>query len=289
LRGHVSDPEQIIPFDKLPEGFAESLERTPARPAQPRPAATVVLMREGRETLEILLMRRSRKAGFVPGAYVFPGGRVDAEDAAPRLLDRMDGVSSDTAARRLALHDATPPAVAYYVSAMREAFEETGLLPGTDAAPPPAASDSSVEAIRDDLMSHRISFLDALDRLDTRLHGHALEYVAHWITPLVEPRRYDTRFFAAEVAPGSEVVVDPREMVDAIWLTPRAALERHREGSLPMVFPTLVTIRDLAIFAHPGEVLAHYREREIPAILPRLVKTPTGVGLQIDEADRHGS
>jgi 8-oxo-dGTP pyrophosphatase MutT (NUDIX family) len=280
----VSEPEQIIPFERLPEGFAETLDQVPAEPATPRPAATIVLLREGAGAgPEILLMRRSRSAGFVPGAYVFPGGRVDADDWSPAMLERLDGLDPAGAEARLDLPDADPPAIAYYISALREAFEETGLLPGRDAVPAPAAIDPVVEQIRDDVMSDRTPFGDALDSLGVRLHGGAVEYIAHWITPVVEPRRYDTRFFAAEVAPGSKAVVDPREMVDALWLTAEEALARNAEGALPMVFPTVHTIRELVGMESPAEVLAFYRSRDIPAILPRLVKTPLGVGLEVDE------
>ncbi|MDX1494468.1 MAG: NUDIX domain-containing protein, partial [Longimicrobiales bacterium] len=85
----MSDPRSVIPFERLPDGFAESLEEEPEVPATPRPAATIVLLRDGKEGMEVLLMRRSRRAGFVPGAYVFPGGRVDSADASPPVVERL--------------------------------------------------------------------------------------------------------------------------------------------------------------------------------------------------------
>ena len=278
-------PEYVIPFDRLPERFAESVRTPPKTPAPARPAATVVLLRDADAGMEILLMRRNRSAGFVPGAYVFPGGRVDASDASADSVERLDGLTSDAAARRLGLPDAVPSALAYYLAAVREAFEETGILVGHDARgrpPPSAAEDQEVDAVRDDVMEGRLGFAEALDRLGCRVDGDALEYLAHWITPVVEPRRYDTRFFAAKAPPGAIALVDFREMTDAVWLTAEHALRRHAEGTLPMVFPTIRTLEDLARYRTVAEALDDLGGRAIPAILPRLVVTPTGVGMEVD-------
>lgn len=277
--------EFIIPFDRLPERFAESLSKPPAEPVPARAAATLVLLRDAEAGLEVLLLQRTRAAGFVPGAYVFPGGRVDGADASPALIARVDGLDAVAAALRLELPDGDPPALAYYLGALREAFEETGILVARDVNGQPsatAAEDAHVDGLRDALMEHRITFEEVLDRLGCRLDGAAVEYLAHWITPEVEPRRYDTRFFAAHAHSGARVVVDPREMTDAVWITPSAALKRHHEGSLPMVFPTIRTLEDLAGFPTVDAALSDLRGRRIPAILPRLVVTPTGIGLEVD-------
>jgi len=282
----MSQPDSVIPFDKLPEGFADTLENPPEDPVEPRPAATIVLMRDGEEAPEILLLRRNRKSGFVPGAYVFPGGRVDAGDGAPELLERLEGLTAEAAARRLKAPGHDPPAASFYVAALREAFEETGILVGVDPdqrPPPTAAEDEAVDAVRDDLMEDRLPFAQALDRLGCRLDGQAVEYLAHWITPVVEPRRYDTRFFAAAVPSDAEAIIDPREMTDAVWLTPARALERNQEGTLPMVFPTVKTLERLARYESVEEALYALAERDVPAILPRLVTTDTGVGMELDE------
>jgi len=281
----MADPEFVIPFDRLPDGFAESVEGPVSRPATPRPAATIVLLRDGGAGPEVLLMRRSRSAGFVPGAYVFPGGRVDAADASPPIVERLDGLDEDAASRRLGLADANPGALAYYLASVREAFEETGILIGRTSsgdALPTAATDPEVDAVRDDLMGDRVDFAGALDRLEARVDGRAIEYLAHWITPEVEPRRYDTRFFAAKVPADVTAIVDPREMTDALWLTPTAALRRNKEATLPMVFPTIKTLQQLAGFESVDAILRDLAARTIPTILPRLVVTPTGVGLQLD-------
>lgn len=282
----MREPDSVIPFDKLPPGFADTLQKPPSEPAVPRPAATIVLMRDGDAGSEVLLLRRNRESGFVPGAYVFPGGRVDGADAHPDLLHRVDGLTSDEAAERLEHTDGEPPAMAFYLAALREAFEETGILVGHHADghhPPTAAESEEVDAIRDDLMEDRITFAEALARMDCRIEGSAVEYLAHWITPAVEPRRYDTRFFAARVPRGSDAIIDPREMTDAVWITPEGALARNEAGRLPMVFPTIKTLQRLARYGDVASTLDALSRRRVPSILPRLVTTPTGVGMELDE------
>lgn len=293
----MSDADFEIPFERLPERFAETVGDPPAVPATPRPAATIVLLRDGLRDgsggMQVLLMRRNRSAGFVPGAYVFPGGRVDGSDATPDVVARTDGLTPESAAARLGLphesepHESEPPALAYYLAALREAFEETGILVGTrpDGTPAPTAAESpAVDEIRDALMLDRISFAEALSRLDCRIAGEAVEYIAHWVTPEAEPRRYDTRFFAAQVPAGATAIIDRREMTDALWLTPPDALGRCERGEVPMVFPTIRTLQELAAFDTPHAALRSYADAPVRTIMPRLVVTPTGVGLRIDEA-----
>ena len=287
----MSDAEFVIPFERLPRGFAESVEHPPAVPAATRPAATVVLMRDGEHGPEALLLRRSRSAAFVPGAYVFPGGRVDGSDAGPELLERLDGLDPARAAERLGLEGGDPPAIAYYLAAVREAFEETGLLVGRledGTAPPAGEDDPTVDAMRRALLEDRVGFAEALDVLGCRVAGDAIAYVAHWITPEAEPRRYDTRFFLARVPEGSRATIDSREMTDARWLTPTDALRARREGSLPLIFPTIRTLESLAAFPSVDAALAELGSRPVPAIMPRLVVTPTGVGMEMGEGGSGG-
>jgi 8-oxo-dGTP pyrophosphatase MutT (NUDIX family) len=288
MAGSELDPRSVLPYERLPPGFAETLDDPPDHPVAARPAATIVLMRAGRAGLEVLLLRRVRNAGFVPGAYVFPGGRVDADDAAPALVARLAGLDAEVARRRLGLgREDVPTAQAYVIAALREAFEETGLLVGrrSDGSPvPPAAGDAAVDRARARLLADEDAFAGVLDELGARLDGAAVEYIAHWITPIVEPRRYDTRFFAAALEGEPPVAIHAAEMADALWISPTAALERSRAGTLPMVFPTLRTLEALADFDSPDAVLRSFAERDIPAILPRLVRTPTGVGLAVEES-----
>ena len=262
----------------------DRFERLPPSGVAPRPAATVVLLREGAPGLQLLLMRRNRSAGFVPGAYVFPGGRVDAQDAHPALVSRIERLTAKAAAARLDLPGGNPPAIAYYLAAAREAFEEAAVLvarPGGRFLPETASGHEHLIRLREHLMAGTLPFTEVLDELEVGIDGAALEYIAHWITPEAESRRYDTRFFAALAPAGSRSAPDPREMTDSLWLSPGEALDRHRAGRLPMIFPTIRTLQELSAFSTADAVLAHYRERHIRAIMPALVRTEAGVKVSI--------
>ena len=305
-------PDYEIPAERLPEGFVDTVLEVPRVPAVPRASATVVVMREGAGGVggrgqpggpEVLLLRRNRATGFVPGAWVFPGGRVDAADGEEALADRWTGLTPEGAAGRLGLGmDADPPAIAYYGAAVREVFEETGLLAGVvgdggrgggggansaggalDATAGHAGAEAAADlrSAREALLGRGVPFSRVLRALNARLDGTAIEYIAHWVTPVAEPRRYDTRFFAARVPPGATAIHDEREMTGAVWLTPRAALARHRAGNLPMIFPTIRTLEDLCGFATVEDLLTHYRGREIPRVQPEIVRTATGVALRV--------
>ena len=249
-----------------------------------RPAATLLLMRDEELGFTVLLLERTHRAGFVPGAYVFPGGRVEGADVDSDVLARAGSLTWEQAAARMRLHGANPPAAAYYSAALREAFEETGILVGRtrDGSPlPTAAASPGVLKVRDKLLRGARSFAQALEDLDVFIDDDAMEYIGHWITPVGEPRRYDTRFFAAAVGPESEPALHLQEVRKGIWLRPAEALDRAREGSLPMVFPTIKTLESVSEFATTSEVLQAFRSRRVPSVLPRLVRTPNGASKRI--------
>ncbi|HUG00513.1 MAG TPA: NUDIX domain-containing protein [Longimicrobiales bacterium] len=271
----MRDPYEI-PWERLPPGFARGLEADPAHPPEPLPSATIVLLRDSRRGPEALLMKRRREAGFVPGAYVFPGGTVDEQDRTAAAEGLCAGIP------------AGGPDPAYWIAAVREAFEETGLLLATTARGepvPPAAADPATDSLRDALLEDAIDFAGVLDALGARVDLSVAAYLSHWITPVIEPRRYETRFFIARVPERAPALADPREMVDAAWLTPRAALRRFREGALPMVFPTVRTLEDLEGFDSAGAAVSWARDRPAPTRSPRLVKTATGVTIRLQPED----
>jgi recombination protein RecT len=263
-------PEMVIPLDRLPPGFAERIADPPADAAPPKPAATAVLVRDAESGPELLLLKRLRTAGFVPGAYVFPGGRVDAADADDELV---------------ALLGDTPrgPEPPFWLATIREVFEETSVLlaRATDGGAAPHASE--VGRWREALLADGVPLLDVMRGLNVRPDISRVVYCSHWITPVAEPKRYDTRFFLAELPAGAEVTADSREMSDAVWLSPAEALERFRAGDLPMVFPTVKTIQRLAGYDSVDAMLAAFRAADVPAILPRLVRTGDGVGIVMPE------
>jgi hypothetical protein len=125
--------------------------------------------------------------------------------------------------------------------------------------------------------------MDVLETLEATLDVESTVHAAHWITPVVEQRRYDTHFFVSGLPPGRSIAHDPREMTHAEWLTPAAALARFEQGTLPMVFPTVKTLQLLRDFTSVDHALDALRHRDVPAILPRLVRTARGVGIVVDE------
>jgi 8-oxo-dGTP pyrophosphatase MutT (NUDIX family) len=265
----------VLPFSALPAGFVDTISGVPERVAPARAAATAVLMRDGEHGPEVLLLRRNRTSGFVPGAYVFPGGRVDEADADPRVLAEVPDVPAE-------------PPPEYWAAALREVFEETGVLLARDAAGgfvADAVSDPELEALRVALLEDRRTLREVLAERGLRPALERMVYAAHWITPLVEPRRFDTRFFLAALPPGRSTTFEPREMSDAVWLRPEAALESFAAGSLPMIFPTARTLESIAGFETVAAALAAFRNRVVRPLLPRLVRTPEGVGLVLDESD----
>lgn len=265
-----------IPAERLPPGFLETIMSEPERPAVPRPAATIVLLRDSAAAApEVLLMRRDRSSGFVPGAWVFPGGRVDAADSGPALFERIRGLSARPV-----------PDVAFWTAALRELFEETGVLLARtrdDEWVRDAASSRGMNALRRALMDRAATLVDVLERAGLILDAGSTVHLAHWITPVVEPRRYDTHFFAAALPPEREATPDLREITDAVWLTPAAALERFEQGRLPMVFPTVKTLERLGAYDSVAHALDDLRHRQVPTTLPRLVRTDRGVAIVVDD------
>ncbi|HSN02609.1 MAG TPA: NUDIX domain-containing protein, partial [Acidimicrobiales bacterium] len=220
----------------------------------PRPAATVLILRED-DGLEVLMLRRNLNSDFVGGAYVFPGGGVDAADA--DLARHVVGLNEESASARLGLESG---GLSYYAAALRELFEEAGLLVVCNEAGEPLVAGAEVRARLDEyraqLNAGRRTLAELLEHESWRLDVRAMEYLAHWITPVGPPRRYDTRFFVVVAPPGQVAAHDAGETVAARWIAPREALAAHDRGELEMIFPTIRTLEEIAGFATASEVLA---------------------------------
>ena len=240
----------------------------------PRPAATVITVRDRSNGYEILMLRRNLNSDFVGGAYVFPGGRVDEADAGPAAQRRTLGLTDAEASRRLSLEGG---GLAYYVACLRELFEEAGLLIACeeDGEPFRRRDDESVlrfAASRREVNAGTLDFISMMEQERLLLDLRGLEYVAHWVTPVGPPRRYDTRFFVA-LAPSRQVAThDAGETVADQWIRPVDALAAHARGELEMIFPT---IRNLEAIAHLGsslEVLEYARSlKSVARVEPRIV------------------
>lgn len=240
----------------------------------PRPAATVITVRDGANGYEILMLRRNLNSDFVGGAYVFPGGGVDESDAGPAAQHLAFGLSDAEASRRLALESG---GLAYYVACLRELFEEAGLLIACDADGAPVAL-GDAETIRRLAVSRRevnagtLTFLEMMAREDLRLDLRGLEYVAHWVTPVGPPRRFDTRFFVALAPPGQVATHDAGETVADQWIRPVDALDVHARGELEMILPTISNLKAIAHFETSQEVLDYARSLEdVVRVEPRIV------------------
>ncbi len=237
------------------------------------------------EGLEVLLLKRSPRTRFIPGAYVFPGGRVEPEDASEGVISRVTGLTAEEADGRLGTTGGDLPGIAFWVAALRETFEETGILLGEDPGQCRSVKNGGEEdgeaRLRTGLRRGSMGLPAVLDALGARLGAGRIPYVAHWVTPVQERYRYDTRFFVAEVPGECPVCPDGEELVEAIWVTPAEAIRRNEEGSLPMVFPTLLTLEALAAFRDPAEALLGMGSPDIPCLLPMVEETSTGIRMTL--------
>jgi 8-oxo-dGTP pyrophosphatase MutT (NUDIX family) len=242
-------------------------------PVTPVPAATLVLLRNRPAGgFEILLIRRHSASKFAAGDFVFPGGRIEADDAPDGVVASCRGLDTASAARALRLETPPSAALGHWVGVIRETFEEVGILLAYAADGHPARLDDEQHAAyrRACQRDHR-AFLDMIRAERLTLATDRLVYFAHWITPEVQPLRFDTRFFATDMPAVSAAVADEHEITEVRWLTPREALDANARGDLSLRNPT---IKNLELFdgaPSAAAALERLRGREIRAILPRVI------------------
>lgn len=216
----------------------------------PRPAATVVVAIQARSGLELLLLRRPGDARFGAGAWAFPGGAIDADDARAKWADRLPSVGEAAAC----------------VAALRELFEETGILP----VPACGIGSDSLARARQALLADGIRFSRVAERLELDFSSTRIAYFARWITPLGAALRFDTRFFLLALEERPRRVSLTPEHEAAIWTTPAAALRRFAAGRLPMMFPTVRTIERLAGFRSVEDAVTALGDVPVEPALVRL-------------------
>lgn len=251
-------------------------------PVPIRPAATVVLLREQRSRLEVLLTRRSAQLAFMGDVWVFPGGRLDEADVSPETAGRVLPAARESCRGRLAAMSGealeTALSIGLHVAGCRETFEECGVLLARrpDGSPCDTAQIERLKAHRQAVAATGGAFLQVLQCEDLYLDVTQLVYWSHWITPSRESKRYDTRFFAVEVPAGQEASVDRTEATEHAWVTADEAFERGSQGTMKLAPPTLATLQDLRdAYARHGNLaslLAGERQRKVPPILPKLVQ-----------------
>jgi 8-oxo-dGTP pyrophosphatase MutT (NUDIX family) len=213
---------------------------TPGEPAVPRPAASVLLVREGAAVdapIEVYMIRRNKSMRFLGGYYAFPGGRVDGADGHPASLDRVRGITSEQATRAFTDGDGTAP-IAYWVAAARELLEETGVLVACDAGGRTldARDAEAIEACRRDVMNGE-AFADALARRAWHCELHAFRYLSHFVTPRPSPIRFSARFFLSALPAGQTPRLFTEEASEGFWIAPGTAYRRFLDGEMAMAEP----------------------------------------------------
>jgi 8-oxo-dGTP pyrophosphatase MutT (NUDIX family) len=245
-------------------------------PLVPRPAATVTLVRDAPGGFEVLMMQRNFQSVFVPGAYVFPGGALDEQDGSDDIAALCTGLTDEVASRKLGVQRG---GLAYWVAAIRESFEEAGILLACDAHGEMVTLDDVVRAERFHAYRQRVEQGD--HRLSEMLRHEGLTlplqqmtYFSHWITPVGAPRRYDTRFFVAAAPAAQKPLHDNGETIDHVWIRPGEALSLYKQKKFDLRTPTLFTLRLFAEHDHVASLLAGLSALgDIPVIEPRIAKS----------------
>jgi len=257
---------------RLPDEYAARARRILAGQADPAPArdaATVVILRAGRpEGVQVYLLRRKATMAFAAGAYVFPGGSVDPRDTDQAVA--WAGPSPAEWGRSLGADEAV--ARGLVCAAVRETFEESGVLlagPGPSSVVEDTTGEDW-EADRLALIDRSLAFADFLARRGLVLRSDLLKPWAHWITPEIEPKRFDTRFFAAVLPDGQRTRDVGGEADQVAWKRPAEAIEAAHRGEIFLMPPTYQTLSELA--AHPSVASVLAAERRIVTVLPAVVE-----------------
>ena len=234
--------------------------------APARPSSTVVLARDAGASPELFLVQRPASASF-GATWVFPGGVLEPDDTVAAAF--CTGIDPTTADRRLGMDDG---GLDYYVAAIRDLFEETGVLLGrTD-------SEATVlDECRQGLNDGSLDWTDFLMRRAVELDAAALSYFSHWITPNVLKKRFTTRFFVAEIPPGQKASHDPGELTASAWLSAKAALDAADRGDMGLSYPTARTLEALAGLESVAAMVGWARKREaagVETIHPELPSEP---------------
>jgi len=250
-------------------------------PVAPRPASTVLLLRDGPRGIEVFMVVRHRAIEFASGAMVFPGGKVEPADGAAEVQSAahgLEGLSAEEAAFR--------------VAAVREIFEEAGVLlarpTGSAEFVAQDAVDDLVARFRAPLEKDEKDIADLIAAADIELACEMLVPFAHWVTPRAVPKRFDTRFFATAMPPNQEPAHDGGETVASRWVRPADALAEAEAGRATLVFATKMNLRLLAESATVDEALAAAAKRRIVCVEPEVTEVEGGFHLRIPAEAGYG-
>ena len=246
-------------------------------PPTPRDAATVCLLRDTAAGPEVFVLRRNPSMNFAARMHVYPGGAVEASDADVPTAGRVGDAWLDA-------RTSSDRGRAVLVAAARETFEECGVLLGVDAAGRAAAYDDGLEADREALLRDDLAFADLLAARGLVVDDSAIVPFAHWLTPEIEDRRFDARFFVA-AQPGEQQARHVGGEADrSAWWRPGDALAAYAEGRMAMWPPTIATMRFLAEHASAAEALAAARAAEVVPVMPEQYRDGGGFGVRLVHA-----
>ncbi len=243
-------------------------------PVVPSPSSSLALLR-ARAALEVLLIQRHRSSRVGAGDFVFPGGKLEAADAPADPEAWCRGTPPAEAARLLGLDDGHS-ALGYRIAAIREAFEEVGVLLAYGPDGGLVRDGAPFATYRRACHEDSRAFWDMLRAEGLTLATDRLVYFSHWITPEENLIRFDTRFFAVETPPDQEATPDEREITAVQWITPTNALAARQRGEITLRLPTMKNLQLLAGEAGPADLLARLARRDVPTIRPRVL-TENGV------------
>jgi len=242
-----------------------------------RPAATVMLVRDHPTNgLEVFMLQRTLQAVFAKGMYVFPGGRVDAVDNGYELESVCDGLSDVEAS---ALLGVPAGGLGFWVAAIRECFEEAGVLLARSIEKNDVVRFDDEDKIdRFNVARHAVhdgmlSLIELCAQENLRLVTDNIHYVSHWITPVGEPRRFDTRFFIARAPDAQEPLHDDNETIASLWVAPIEALAMHKRGELAMIPPTTSNLEFLVPHATADKALQAAKKIGMPTTILPQIKT----------------
>lgn len=245
-----------------------------------RPAATVMLVRDGGDGLEVFMLQRTHGAAFARSQYVFPGGKVDAEDHGEVFEPICDGLDDATASTRMGMDHG---GLAWLVAATRECFEEAGVLLARPVGSDDVVrfDDADVAARFNELRHHvhdgSLSLADLCERERLTLMVDQMHLVDHWITPVGERRRFDTRFFVARAPEAQEPLHDDGETIASLWVRPTDALRMWQDGELQMFPPTIASLRFLEPHGGADAAMTAAAAVGVPRpVLPRVLVDDDG-------------
>ncbi|MDY6855810.1 MAG: NUDIX hydrolase [Thermodesulfobacteriota bacterium] len=246
--------------------------------AIPRDAATTIIIRDvdpPMSGIEVLMVQRHEKSHFAGNAYVFPGGVMEESDYEPQMESLCLGLTFQQA--KCIITDTSHPerALGFFIAAIRETFEEVGILFAYQSTSELLSFDVEeslrFDSYRKNVQRNLISFKEMILNEKLLLAVDQLNYFAHWITPEAAPIRFDTHFFIAPAPTGQAAVHDTIETTQHLWISPKEALNRHKQDLFPMLPPTVSNLNLLSCFSNVDEAVTSMQDKKIPTILPRVV------------------